>query len=359
MRTATIRICRSNLDHNAVLLKSKTKAKLLAMVKADAYGHGIEAVVPALTAADGFGVACMSEALQVKSCLKDNRPIVLIEGAFGADEWQQAIAYNLQCVIHHQAQLEYALALIPPFDCATRTVWLKVNTGMNRLGFDPTNAKQAAQTLMGAGYRVILTSHFACADTPHHPMNHAQIARFEALLGTLKNNHPNLQASMCNSSALFALPQCHHDWVRAGIALYGASPLDRCAKTLGLRPVMRLSAQVMAIHSLKAGETVGYGASWQAQQDTTLGIVSIGYGDGYPRHIQNAKVWLNNAPVPIVGRVAMDMTAIDLAHTPAKIGDEVEFWGERVAIDKVARWAGTISYELFCRLTSRPLRVLI
>lgn len=356
MRSTTIHICQASLGHNTNLLKSTTTAKLLAMVKADGYGHGIKAVVPALVAADGFGVACMGEALQVKECLhdNDNRPIVLIEGVFGQDEWQQAIACNLQCVIHHQAQLEYALNIAPPPHCATRTVWLKYNTGMNRLGFDEYATQHACQQLVACGYQVILTSHFACADDQFHPLNTEQYQRFEALRHKLSTQFA-LQASLCNSAGFVHFSHAHYDWVRLGIALYGSNPTKQ---TLALKPVMSLCAKIIAIHHLKAGETVGYGASWQAQKDTTLGIVSIGYGDGYPRSITQGKVWTKGHLVPIVGRVAMDMLAIDLIDTPAALEDKVELWGEQLPIDQVASWADTISYELFCRLSNRPTRIL-
>lgn len=354
MRSTTLYICRANLDHNIRLLKSKTTAKVLAMVKADAYGHGIKAVVPALQAADGFGVACMSEALQVKDCLQDNRPIVLIEGVFGFDEWQQAIATHLQCVIHNQAQLEYALATVPPPQCATRTVWLKYNTGMNRLGFDEDTTYHACQQLIACGYEVILTSHLACADEPTHPLNAEQQYRFEALRHKL-SSQCSLQASLCNSAGFVHFAHAHYDWVRLGIALYGSNPTQQA---INLKPVMRLSAQIMAMHTLQAGETIGYGATWTAHQAMTLGIIAIGYGDGYPRGVHQGKVWIHGSLVPIVGRVAMDMIAIDLTHIAAKIGDKVELWGEHLSADTVATWANTISYELFCRLTSRPTRLL-
>lgn len=363
MRHATITILQDNLAHNVQVVKQQApNAKLLAMVKADAYGHGVKAVIPALSCADGFGVACMAEALAVKACLADNdkRPVVLIEGVFDEDEWRQAIKHNLMTVIHHQTQLDFALKNPAPATSHTATIWLKYNTGMNRLGFDKQGVLTACQALILAGYRVILTSHFACADTPTHPLNHKQITCFHEMLTTLKGLYGNqVQGSLCNSAGIFNFAQCHYDWVRSGIALYGSSPMtDTPRQALGLKAAMSLSAQVMAIHHLSADETVGYGGLWTAKQPSRIGIVSLGYGDGYPRVVNGAYVFIHGQTCAIVGRVAMDMMAVDLTDVTAQIGDTVIFWGEMPSVDDVANSAGTIGYELLCRLTHRPDRVV-
>lgn len=362
MRHSQITLHTAHLAHNLATLKARTTAKVLAMVKANAYGHGVEMVVPALAQADGFGVACMSEALAVKSCLSvdDNRPIVLIEGVFGQAEWQQAISERFMAVIHQSEQLDYALADVPSMDSPTRTIWLKYNTGMNRLGFDKTATIQACHALIKKGYKVILTSHFACADDTTHALNAKQIHDFDEVLTTLKADYPNIQGSLCNSAGIVNFPHAHYDWVRTGIALYGSSPVsDQSAHTLGLKPAMTLSAKLMAIHHLTQGETVGYGGRWTAKRPARIGIISMGYGDGYPRVVNDAKVLINGQISPIVGRVAMDMMAIDISDCQADIGDDVILWGnDKLSIDDVAGFAGTIGYEVMCRMTGRPVRVV-
>ncbi len=359
MRSATITLHQSHLTHNAHILKNRTHAKLLAMVKADAYGHGVSAVVPALLDADGFGVACMSEALAVKAVLTDDRPIVLIEGVFGFDEWQQAITNNFMAVIHHDSQLDYALTQRPTTDSHTHTIWLKYNTGMNRLGFDKEHAMAACDRLIDAGYHIVLISHFACADTPDEPANQQQIQAFDELYHHLKDQYGDkIQGSLCNSAGLIGFDKHHYDWVRAGIALYGSSPFAHLSRDeLHLKPAMTLSAKIMATHHLSQGDKVGYGGLWTAPHDSRIGIVSLGYGDGYPRVVNHAKVSINGVLTDIIGRVAMDMIAVDISHLDAKIGDDVIFWGDNPSIDTIASCANTIGYELLCRLTNRPTRI--
>lgn len=362
MRHTYITINQAHCQHNLSTIKQRTHARLLAMVKADAYGHGIAPIVQALGGASGFGVACMAEALQVKDCLGDDpRPVVLIEGVFCFAEWQQAVAHGLMAVIHHKAQLSYALDRTPAKDSPSATVWLKLNTGMNRLGFDETSIMDAAERLIGAGYQLILTSHFACADTSDAPLNAEQIARFGRVLTLLKQRFGGqIHASLCNSAGLFAFGHVHYDWVRVGIALYGSSPLCGVSRSaLNLVPVMGFYASVIAIHTLKKGETVGYGARWTADKATTIAIISAGYGDGYPRVVNgDAKVAIKGEHYPIAGRVAMDMIAIEIGTADIGIGDQVELWGDTISVDQVATWADTIGYELLCRVTQRPKRVI-
>lgn len=369
MRNTTITIDSQALTHNLALIKSKlaSTTKVMAMVKADAYGHGIAHALPHLQDADAFGVACMSEALQVKACLQQlsiDRPVVLIEGVFSHDEWQLAIQQGFGCVIHHQQQLDWALANQPASDSFTQTIWLKHNTGMNRLGFDDEQIITAAQALNEAGYRLILTSHFACADDVSHPLNKQQIDRFGQALKRIRQFAPQTLASLCNSAGIFNFANEHHDWVRAGIALYGGTPLaNHSASHLGLRPAMTLTAQLIATHDIKAEEAVGYGSIWQASQDQRIGVVSIGYGDGYPRVVKNAQVKLQDNHQhwhlrPIIGRVAMDMLMVDIDGLDIDVGNAVILWGDAPHIDDIASQAGTIGYELMCRLTQRPIRVV-
>ncbi|WP_114800212.1 alanine racemase [Moraxella canis] len=370
MRTTSITIHPDALMHNLKVIKKKLNpnTKVLAMVKADAYGHGIDATVPALIHADGFGVACLSEAMAVKQVLDSRnvkKPIVLIEGAFSLDEWKVAVEHDFGCLIHHQNQLAWALAHQPKQDQCCHTIWLKYNTGMSRLGFNDDQIILAAKSLTDAGYRLILTSHFACADDKTHPLNALQISKFDQALARIRAFAPDTLGSLCNSAGIFNFKDHHHDWVRAGIALYGSKPVaDQSAKALNLMPAMTLSAQVMAIHTLAAGDSIGYSALWAAQKPHKIAVVSIGYGDGYPRVVMGAKVSVsdtlgNRHLCDIIGRVAMDMFMIDIDGLDIAIDAPVVLWGDSPTIDEVALCAGTIGYELMCRLTTRPKRCIM
>lgn len=367
MRTATVTIDPAALSHNLSEVKKRApNARVLAMVKADAYGHGVEAALSALQAADGIGVATFCEARQARD-LGWSKTITLIEGVFCFDEWQQAILNDCSCVIHHQSQLDWALTLTPEPDSPSKNIWLKFNTGMNRLGFDEAGIKAAADQLHQKGYRIILTTHFANADTRQNPLNAEQIKRFCRMLEYLKANvSTDTQGSLCNSAGIVNFEPYHFDWVRPGIMLYGSSPVvDQSASALNLKPVMEFGAKIMALRTIRQGEGIGYGSHFVAEKDTHVALVSIGYGDGYPRGISsNAQVCLhNNADnqrylCPIVGRVAMDMMVIDVSHIRSIALDSfVILWGQQPHIDEVAGFADTISYELLCRLSRRPTRL--
>ncbi|AMN49489.1 alanine racemase [Psychrobacter sp. P2G3] len=367
MRTATITINPAALTHNLNQVKKRApNAKVLAMVKANAYGHGVAAVLPALQQADGIGVATFAEAMEARQ-LGWDKAIGLVEGVFSAKEWQQAIDNACSCVIHHAPQLDWALENVPAADSPARQVWLKYNTGMNRLGFNETTVVEAAQCLHDAGYQLILTTHFANADNRDHPLNAIQIQRFSEMLSYLQQQiSPAIEGSLCNSAGIVNFSDNHFDWVRPGIMLYGSSPvIDQSANDLNLQPAMEFSAHIMAMQVVNAGDAIGYGSRWTAQQDTRTALVSIGYGDGYPRVISDdAYVCIIDAesdtsyPCPIRGRVAMDMIVIDLSAAPVDIAldSKVFLWGAMPHVDEVASHAGTIGYELLCRLSARPKR---
>lgn len=350
MRHCLIQLHAAALRHNlAVVRQHAPRSRVLAMVKANAYGHGIEDAVQALSDSDAFGVAFWQEGLAVRA--HSQRPVVLVEGAFSAEEWLEAPAQGFECVIHQDRQLQWALA----HRLTDRPVWLKVNTGMNRLGFPPEQAMAAGVQLQQAGYRLILTQHFANADEPDHPHNLQQMKTFEQVRAAL----PGAQVSLCNSAAILTRPDCHGDWVRPGIMLYGSSPLQNAsAASLNLQPVMRVTAPLMALHELAEGAAVGYGSRWVAQRPSRIGIVAIGYGDGYPRTVMGAQAIVAGQAVPVIGRVSMDMLMVDLTDLPAlpALDREVELWGEGISVDVVAACCGTIGYELLCRMTGRPER---
>ena len=371
MRTITIKP--AAITHNVAEVKKRAPtAKVLAMVKANAYGHGVAAVLPALKQAkpqaDGIGVATLIEALEARQ-LGWDKTIGLIEGAFTADEWQLAIEHDISCVIHHEPQLTWALENTPPATSATRVVWLKYNTGMNRLGFNDQTLIPAAKRLHEAGYQLVLTTHFANADDRAHPLNAIQIQRFNDMLQTLKETvSSDVKGSLCNSAGIVNFPEHHHDWVRPGIMLYGSTPvIDKSAHDLDLQPAMEFSAQIIALQTVNAGDGIGYGSRWTAMQDTKTALVSIGYGDGYPRVVSdNAYVSVIDAinhqsyPCAVVGRVAMDMIVIDVSTVPESVAldSKVILWGDAPHVDEVAAHAETISYELLCRLSARPNRTI-
>lgn len=381
MRHASITINSAALTHNLnqVIKKIPEKTKVLAMVKADAYGHGVKHCIASLQQADALGVACFDEAKQIRS-LGWQKGIVLIEGVFSQQEWAESIEADCQSIIHHQKQVQWAVDQLPAADSACRTVWLKLNTGMNRLGFEPEEIVAVAKTLVDAGYNLILTSHFANADRPDHPSNGNQIKIFtEALTELREQVDSNIKASLCNSAGILNFPECHFDWVRPGIMLYGSTPLEGIsAQDLQLKPVMTFAASLMAIHNIAAGAPVGYGSRFVANRPIVKGIVSIGYGDGYPR-VVDGSAWVTvkqmasdstesettvSYKCPVIGRVAMDMIAIDLTEVPnPMVGYKVVLWGDpeqaEPSVDEIANSAHTLGYELLCRVTQRPTRVVI
>lgn len=354
MRHTQISIDLNALAHNLNQVKTLApKSKVLAMVKANAYGHGAVSCINGVEQADALGVACVAEAMALIEAGWD-KPIVLIEGVFSAEEWLQIQDYNIECVIHQQSQLDWLLA-----NPNSRPIWLKLNTGMNRLGFRPEEVLPIAQRIFSMGNRVILTSHFANADVIDHPMNASQWQVFHTTLAQLKDQiSPTIQGSLCNSAGIVNFPERHLDWVRPGIMLYGATPVTHAtAAELSLRPVMTFVAQIFAIHDLAIGDTVGYGSRWQAQKASRIGIVSVGYADGYPRVISDNAYLITTTgdKLPIIGRVAMDMLMVDLTQCPSvNLGEVVQLWGTSPSIDEVASWNDTISYELLCLVTHRP-----
>lgn len=359
MRDCWLTLDAQALVHNLALLREHMpESKLLAMVKADAYGHGVAVMAPFLADyVDGLGVACLSEAQALRAQgVKGN--ITVMEGVFSADELTLARRLYLTLVVHSPEQLslfEQAEADAP------LAVWLKINTGMNRLGFRPAQALLAWRRL-GACigiHRLGLATHFACADEPVLAMTDRQLGSFRALQQAISADEGRpIDGSLANSAAILAWPEAADAWMRPGIALYGSSPFaDRSAAELGLRPVMTLRARVISVFDVPAGERVGYGASWRAERDARIAVVSVGYGDGYPRHAPaGTPVRIADRRYELVGRVSMDMITVKV-DADVVVGAEVVLWGEGLPADEVATAAGTISYELFCRLTPRVRRV--
>ncbi len=340
------------LKHNLSIAKAAApESRLLAVIKADGYGHGIQAVAQVLSEADGFGVACLQEAVMLREAGVE-QTILLLEGVFSFEELQLVRQHDLSIVVHQLQQIEW-LERLGEHDNDAIPTWLKLDSGMHRLGFSESAFMAAKERLQRCGAvrgPITAISHFANADCPDHPANEQQLSLFNALSADFS------QKSIANSAALLALPQSHYDWVRPGIMLFGSSPfLSGGASPYQLRPVMTLKARLFAIKSLKKGDAVGYGGCWVCPHEMTIGLVSIGYGDGYPRHAPNGTpVLVDGHRCSLVGRVSMDMISVDLQNHPdAQCGDQVVLWGEGLAVDEVANAAGTISYELLCGITSR------
>ena len=355
MRQATVCIDHLALQYNLNRVKQLAPtAKIVSMVKANAYGHGVKDCLAALKETDAFGVACLQEALEIRA-LGYQQPITLIEGIFTADEMQAVIEHKLECIVHHQQQVDWLLEHKEQYNALGLKVWVKLNSGMNRLGFKVTEIIDVIHLLKAEGFSCVLAMHFANADADH-PLNEQQIQQFLQV----KESCSPILASCCNSAAIYRWPELHFDYVRPGIMLYGATPFaDRDVHALDLQPVMTFNAEVIALNHIQAGEQVGYGSTFTAQQNMDLAIVSIGYGDGYPRaYIKQNYVVIHGKTVPVVGRVAMDMIAIDVTGLNISIGTPVELWGKQRLVDDVADANGTIGYELLCRLSQRPVRTL-
>ncbi len=330
-------------------------ARIMAIIKANGYGHGIERAAAALEEADAFGVAGIDEALALRAA-GIHHGIVLLEGFFSVDELPLIAHHGFAIVVHHEAQIRRLAAA--PTDHSL-TVWLKIDTGMHRLGLRPHQVEAACQRLRACGNvaAVHFMTHFACADERDNPLTRQQTDLFHALAQGRGGD-----TSLANSAAILHWPASHAarggavSWVRPGIMLYGVSPFpEEDGARLGLRPVMTLTSRLIAVNDCLRGDAIGYGATWRCPEDMRVGVVAAGYGDGYPRGAVNGTpVLVRGERVPLVGRVSMDMLCVDLRACPeAAIGDEVVLWGGGLPVEEVARHAGTIAYELLCGVTPR------
>lgn len=343
--------------HNLQRIRAMApETKIMAVVKANAYGHGIELMAPCLSEADAFAVASVDEALALRH-LGVTHPIVLLEGIFCASELTDVVEQRLELVVHSDEQIAM---LKTHRGCHNLVIWIKVDTGMHRLGFAPSEVARVWHQLQGLSclaQPLRLMTHFASSDEPNAPANATQLEQFKQLLAYLPDP---LAISLSNSAAIIHLPESHGDWVRPGIMMYGVSPSQTSIEELDLKPVMTLVTRVIAVKQVEAGESVGYGGSWQATQTTQLAIIAAGYGDGYPRHIPSGTlVLVNGRQAPIIGRVSMDMISVDVSHLEAvDVGDPVVLWGKGLPIERLAQAANTISYELLCGVTKRVPSVL-
>ncbi len=345
------------LRHNLGRVRGAAPGRrVMAAVKADGYGHGALNVATALAGeTDGFAVACLEEALVLRAG-GVRSPIMLLGGLMEAAELDELEAAGVETVIHDDAQLRLLTAYRPRG--GAQTVWVKIDSGMHRLGFSPEQVPRVWEALRGAEYLYLRgwMTHLACADDPDDPYTSEQIPAFKRALAGLPG-----ERSIANSAGVLAWPDSHADTLRPGIMLYGASPLlGRDAASLDLKPVMTLTTRLLSVHTLPAGAKVGYGATYRCPETMLVGVAEIGYGDGYPRKLANGTPLLvNGRRSQLIGRVSMDMICVDLRRQPeARPGDPVVLWGEGLSAEEVAAAAGTIAYELFCQLTPRVRRII-
>ncbi|WP_028671494.1 alanine racemase [Saccharospirillum impatiens] len=342
----------SALQYNLQRVKALApKARIWAVVKADGYGHGAVQAAQALHQADGFAVASLAEAQTLRDAGIE-ASILLLEGTLGPLQALDAVRLGCDTAVHQTEQLAVLEAMADRIE--RQVIWLKVDTGMHRLGVNPEQVPDFVRRIQAIqpGQAVNLMTHFASADQPETSYTALQIDRFNQLAQAV----PGVQLCLANSAGVMAWPDSHADWVRPGIMLYGASPgFAKTGLELGLRPVMQLTAPVIALRTVPAGDWVGYGARWQASRPSRIATLAIGYGDGYPRHApDNTPVWLGGQRVPLVGKVSMDMITVDVTDIAnVQLGDSAELWGEHLSVDEVASHIGTVGYELLTRVSPR------
>jgi alanine racemase len=340
---AVASISQSALIHNLSVVKDfAPSANVVSMIKADAYGHHFNLIAPLIDDSDILAVSELSEAIKLRQ--KTKKSILLLSGIYSAKELQNARDLNCHIVVHNHEQI----AIIENTKQAVN-VWIKIDTGMHRLGL---SAEEYSECLALFEINPLVNiecvmSHFACADEINHPMNASQLNAFTQLTSN------TIKRSMANSAAILSQPEALFDFVRPGIMLYGVSPFEKTNEEL--KPVMQLSAPILSIKTIQTDESVGYGATWTADKETTLAIIGIGYGDGYPRHAKNGTpVLIHDTICPLVGRVSMDLICVDISHINAKVGDIATLWGkEQLRVETIADWSDTIAYELLTGLSSR------
>ncbi len=364
---------RDNLARIRVLAP---RSRVMAVVKADGYGHGLERTVQALRDADAFGVASIADGERIRALGMTHR-VVVLSGIDEAGDLARMHALALEPVLHHDSQLELLKREWPAMHgqaplsdqvreaaahgrVSPQAVWIKLDTGMHRLGFERGRLREVLATLRdlpGIGELHLMT-HFANSDVATDPLTTTQMQRFDAACTEAAGLEPasRLARSLANSAAVAGFPASHGDWVRAGGLLYGISVVDgQCGADLGFASAMTLTARLIAINEIGSGERVGYGHAWTAARATRVGVLAVGYADGYPRSIRvDTPVLIRGVRVPIIGRVSMDLTTIDLTDLPeVQVGEEAVLWGRGLPVEEIGAAAATIGYELVCGMTRR------
>lgn len=339
------------LRHNLAQARARAPhSRVMAVVKADGYGHGLERVARALEGADAFGVAALSDADRLRAAGL-SQPIVLLSGFDEADDLPQLRRLGVETVVHHASQIEM---LEQAADGEPIRCWLKIDTGMHRLGFAPEDVREAharLSALPGVAEGIVLMNHFASSDEFDKPQTRAQLRAFAEATAGLDGAR-----SLANSAAVLGWPDAHADWIRPGGALYGMSVVEgTTGADFGLRPAMTLSTRLIAVNRVRRGERIGYAATWECPEDMHIGVAAIGYGDGYPRAAPSGTpVLVGGHAAQVIGRVSMDLMTIDLRGIPeARVGDPVVLWGPELPVERIAEVSGTIGYELTCSITRR------
>ncbi len=341
----------SACQHNLTVAKQAAPdSKCIAIIKANAYGHGMVEVAKALTEADAFAVARIDEAVQLREA-GISTPVLLLEGFTSEDELNLLRQYKIDCVIHTENQVQ----LLEQSEGAAITVFLKIDSGMHRLGFNPQdvqNISQRLEKLSCVNQPMTYMTHFSSADDKHDDKTLNQLDVFYKSIESLSTK----EVSIANSAGILGWPQSHALWNRPGILLYGVSPFVKGkAADHNLKPVMTLSSQLIDVKKINKGEAIGYSGTYVCEKDMLVGIVAMGYGDGYPRHASTGTpILVNGKRSQLLGRVSMDMICVDLSEQPdAKINDPVILWGEGLPVEEIAESADTIGYELLCGVTKR------
>lgn len=351
-RSAYALIKLEHLAHNLDVVRSfAPHSKVISVVKADAYGHGLAKTAQALTSSDAFAVACANEAAELRST-GILHPIICLQGFTDEQQLQMIVDSNVQTVVHS----DYQIKLLQNINLnQSIQVWLKIDTGMGRLGFRPNDVRHVLQQLetIQSISKVRFMTHFANADLLDDEYTQHQLKAFDKIV----KNYPDKEKSAANSAATLAYTNSHYQWVRSGLALYGISPFQADKThpdTSELKPVMSLFAPIITIKQLRKGEHIGYGSQFTCPEDMRVAVVAMGYADGYPRALTSAmNVSIQGNLAPIIGRISMDMMTIDISHLNASVGDDVELWGEDIYVSDIAASANTISYELLCGISGR------
>ncbi len=351
MSLVTATISAEALRHNlAIARQAAPNSNIMAVIKADAYGHGAVEVAKALSQADAYAVARLEEALQLRQADLD-KPVVVLSEMLDAEKIEACVEHGFQPVVHDAAGIEAVSAAV---DNPHIVIWLKLDTGMHRLGIPPDDCSRIHGQLSACPHvdEVRLMTHFASADEDESTATESQLKQFSRATSNLSG----VDRSLANSAAILSYEHSHAEWVRPGIMLYGADPLPE-ANNLSrqLRPVMQLQSRIIAVREIEAGEAVGYNGTWRSERESRIGTIAFGYADGYPRHVRSGTpVVVDGKTVPLVGRVSMDMITVDLTdHPGAGVGASVLLWGDELPAERVAEYADTIPYQLFTSVGGR------
>ena len=357
LRPTVARIKLSCLQHNVSFAKSiAPRTKLMAVIKADAYGHGALSVAEALKDnVEAFAVASLDEAMELRD-QKISIPILILEGVFSPEDIKICSSNDITIAVHSRTQIDWLeqARIENKINC-----WLKIDTGMSRLGIEPEAVSISLERLQNCSHvakDIVLFTHLACADDLNNNYTSIQLQRFNQITSNFL-----LPRSTANSAGILGWPSSHLDWIRPGYMLYGNSPFAANGEQYpALKPVMTLTSEIIAIRDVPKGSSVGYGSSWTAKEDCKIATVCVGYGDGYPRQAPSGTpVLINGSRAPLAGRVSMDMITVDISNISAKIGDEVILWGDGLPLNEIADTANTIGYELTARMPKRVPRIFI